>query len=63
MSGFHDGLLKISIILAISCFSSCTQKCSFHSRNDPFSHDILPIAVPPLLHEMPATDRQQLLEE
>lgn len=35
----------------------------FHSRNDPFSPDILPTNVPPLLHEMPATDRQQLLDE
>jgi hypothetical protein len=32
-------------------------------RNDPFSQDILPTNVPPLLHEMPASDRKQLLDE
>lgn len=54
MFGFHDGSLEISIVLLITCFIS---------RNDPFSHDIIPIAVPSLLHEMPAKDRQQVLEE
>ncbi len=32
-------------------------------RNDPFTQDILPTNVPPLLNEMPASDRKQLLDE
>ncbi|UJR28234.1 hypothetical protein I4U23_009484 [Adineta vaga] len=31
--------------------------------NDTFSPDILPSSVPPLLHEMPTTDRNQILED
>jgi hypothetical protein len=53
MFGFRDGLLKISIL----------KLNRFMIRNDPFSQDIIPTSVPPLLHEMPASDRQQLLEE
>jgi hypothetical protein len=40
-----------------------TKTKSFLIRNDPFSQDIIPKNVPPLLHEMPASDRKQLLEE
>ncbi|CAF1304524.1 unnamed protein product [Adineta ricciae] len=31
--------------------------------NDPFSPDILPSSLPPLLHEMPISDRNQLLDD
>ncbi|CAF1057806.1 unnamed protein product, partial [Adineta ricciae] len=31
--------------------------------NDPFSPDILPSSLPPLLHEMPISDQNQLLED